>query len=82
MFQPGIDFGLAHDADEMVGWLRVLLDHPEMARWMARHGQRTVERRHTCSHRVDELLQLSARLPELQPGPGLAPNYASLPTAV
>jgi spore maturation protein CgeB len=38
--------------------LRALLDDPEKARALAARGRRTVLERHTCAHRVDELLAL------------------------
>ena len=62
LFTPGEDFLVAHDGDEM----RVLLDRVlrdrELARHLAQHGRRTVLERHTCGHRVDELLALAAEL--------------------
>jgi spore maturation protein CgeB len=63
LFQPGVDYGLARDGDEMAGWLRVMLNNPAMAEWMARHGRATVMARHTCAQRVDELLGLLKALP-------------------
>lgn len=62
LFTPGEDFLVAHDGDEM----RVLLDRVlrdrELARHLAQHGRRTVLERHTCGHRVDELLAVAAEL--------------------
>jgi Glycosyl transferases group 1 len=34
----------------------------ELARHLAQHGRRTVLERHTCGHRVDELLAVAAEL--------------------
>lgn len=78
LFQPGVDYGLARDGDEMTSWLKVLLNNPDLAQWMARHGRATVLSRHTCAHRVDELLVLLERL--LVPQPELAP--ANRPTRI
>jgi spore maturation protein CgeB len=62
LFTPGEDFLVAHDGDQM----RVLLDRVlrdrELARHLAQHGRRTVLERHTCGHRVDELLAVAAEL--------------------
>lgn len=62
LFTPGEDFLVAHDGDEM----RVLLDRVlrdrGLARHLAQHGRRTVLERHTCGHRVDELLAVAAEL--------------------
>jgi spore maturation protein CgeB len=42
--------------------IRFLLTHPEQAQHMAAHGLRTIASRHTCAHRVDELLELVEEL--------------------
>src|SRR5829696_6597042 len=57
LFTPGDDFLVANDGDE----IRVLRDR-ELARHLAQHGRRTVLERHTCGHRVDELLAVAAEL--------------------
>jgi spore maturation protein CgeB len=62
LFTPGEDYLMAEDGDEMRRHLRLLLDNPEMARRLAAHGHRTVLSRHTCAHRVDELLGIVAEL--------------------
>jgi spore maturation protein CgeB len=80
LFQPGVDYGLARDGDEMTGWLKVLLSNPDMAHWMARHGRATVLRRHTCAQRVDQLLSLVEMLPV--PELAQAEAHARLPLAV
>ncbi|MGD9765039.1 MAG: glycosyltransferase [Candidatus Binatia bacterium] len=67
LFTPGRDFLVAADGDEMRRHLDHLLAHPAEAAALARHGRVTVLSRHTCVHRVDELLALSRRL-EAQPG--------------
>lgn len=82
LFQPGVDFGLARDGDELAGWLRLLLRNPDMAQWMASHGQRTVLRRHTSAHRVDALLHILRNLPEAVPMPALIEASLAQPVAV
>jgi spore maturation protein CgeB len=62
LFSAGRDYLVAHDAGEMTSQLAFLLRHPGVARRMAAHGRRTVLSRHTCAHRVDELLAICARL--------------------
>jgi spore maturation protein CgeB len=42
--------------------LRALLGDPEMAREFARNGLETILQRHTCTHRVDELLTIVNQL--------------------
>ncbi len=62
LFRPGEDFLVARTGGEMRELIRALLDHPEVARGLAERGRRTVLARHTCAHRVDELLGIVRRL--------------------
>jgi spore maturation protein CgeB len=61
LFSPGHDYLVARDGREMVQHLRYVLRNVALARDLASHGQRTIFARHTCSHRVDELLAIYAR---------------------
>jgi spore maturation protein CgeB len=58
LFTPGKDFLTARDGNEMRHHLRTLLEEPKTARELAVHGRRTILARHTCAHRVDELLDI------------------------
>jgi spore maturation protein CgeB len=62
LFTPGEDFLVAHDGAEMEAHLRFLLEDGNAARKLAEHGRSTVLARHTCAHRVDELLDIYAGL--------------------
>jgi spore maturation protein CgeB len=62
LFTPGSDFLVARDGKEMVALLRELRQDDALARSLAEHGLRTIRARHTCAHRVDELLAISAEL--------------------
>jgi spore maturation protein CgeB len=62
LFEPGRDFLVGRDAAEMREHLRALLRHPARADELARHGRRTILARHTCVHRVDELLAIAREL--------------------
>ena len=64
-FEPGSDFIVARDGAEMRAHLRAVLHEPQLARELAEHGRKTILARHTCAHRVDELLDIYA---ELVPG--------------
>ena len=66
LFTPGKDFLVAHDGAEMQQHLKLLLADEEAARVMAQHGRRTILARHTCAHRVDELLGIYAELENSQ----------------
>ena len=56
LFTPGRDYLVANNGGEMRAKLKHLLDHPDAAAEQAAHGLETVLARHTCAHRVDELL--------------------------
>jgi spore maturation protein CgeB len=60
LFTPGRDFLVAHNGAEMRRHLRAILHEPELAASLRRHGRSTILRRHTCAHRVDELLAILA----------------------
>ena len=60
LFEPGADYALARDGAEMTRWLQTLLANPAQAQALAHHGRASVLRAHTCAHRADELLALSA----------------------
>jgi spore maturation protein CgeB len=62
LFTPGEDYLVARSGAEMVRHLESLLDDPEAARRLAAHGHRTLLSRHTCAHRVDELMEVVAEL--------------------
>lgn len=58
LFEPGQDFLMARDPEEMVLHLKTVLHEPALAREISRHGLSTIQSRHTCAHRVDELLAI------------------------
>ena len=58
LFRTGRDYLVARDGEEMKRHLRDLLADPGMAREIARSGRETILDRHTCAHRVDELLAI------------------------
>jgi spore maturation protein CgeB len=62
LFTPGEDFLVAESGDRMRSHLSALLADRAMARSVAERGRRTVLARHTCGHRVDELLAIAASL--------------------
>ena len=58
LFTPGRDFLTAASGAEMTEQLSALLADRQAAERLAGHGRRTILARHTCSHRVDELLAI------------------------
>jgi spore maturation protein CgeB len=62
LFTPGRDFLVARNADEMGRHLRCLLQDSSLARELIEHGRRTLLSRHTCGHRVEELLAIGRQV--------------------
>jgi spore maturation protein CgeB len=62
LFEPGLDYLVASSGAEMCRQLQRLLSGTELAGRIAAHGRATIERRHTCAHRTDELLGIVAEL--------------------
>jgi spore maturation protein CgeB len=62
LFEPGSDFLVARNGAEMRKQLRDVLHDQALAARLASHGRRTILARHSCAHRVDELLGIYAEL--------------------
>lgn len=62
LFLEGADYLVARDGDEMRAHLRALSYDPAMCRSLAASGLARIHARHTCAHRVDELLAIVERL--------------------
>ncbi|CUH13326.1 hypothetical protein JSE7799_00245 [Jannaschia seosinensis] len=58
LFRPGEDYLVARDGDEMKTQMRRVLEDPEMAAALAASGLDRIRSRHTCAHRVQELLDI------------------------
>jgi spore maturation protein CgeB len=56
LFTPGDDFLLARSGAEMRDHLDAIRHDRELAAELSRHGRATIATRHSCAHRVDELL--------------------------
>jgi spore maturation protein CgeB len=62
LFTPGGDFLLARSGAEMRDHLNAIRHDPELAAELSRYGHATIEARHSCAHRVDELLAICRAL--------------------
>jgi spore maturation protein CgeB len=62
LFHPGEDFLLARNGDEMRRHIAAVLADTRLATRLSARGRRTIGARHTCAHRVDELLGILAGL--------------------
>ncbi len=60
LFRAGEDYLIAHDGDEMAAHLHALKHDAALAEALARNGLATIRARHTCAHRVDELMGILA----------------------
>ena len=62
LFTAGKDFLFARDGREMTRRLNDLLHDEAMAAELSSHSFQTIRARHTCAHRVDELLAIYSDL--------------------
>jgi spore maturation protein CgeB len=62
LFSPGEDFLIAKNGAEMQSLIAALLADTGARRALAQRGLKTVLARHTCAHRVDELLGIVTEL--------------------
>lgn len=62
LFCVGEDFLMVRDGAEMTRALRRLKKEPELRESLVRSGLETVRSRHTCAHRVDELMAIVERV--------------------
>ncbi len=67
LFEPGSDYLTAGDGAQMRRHLHDLLHDSAMAADLARRGHETILRRHTCRHRVDELIAICHELEATHP---------------
>jgi spore maturation protein CgeB len=62
LFRPGQDYLVAKDGDQMTRHLSDLKNDPALRAALVSSGLETILARHTCAHRVDELLSIVAAL--------------------
>lgn len=67
LFRPGVDYLVAQDLPQMARLMRALAVDRELRSELVRNGLATVRARHTCAHRVDELLTIVARIKQREP---------------
>ncbi len=72
LFSAGKDFLMARNQREMASCLRAVLCDRDLADELSSQGRQTILSRHTCGHRVDELLHIHAQLQ--------APSGTPMPT--
>jgi spore maturation protein CgeB len=62
LFRPGDDYLVADDGKVVSHWLRALKHDSALREALAASGLETIRARHTCAHRVNELLAIAAEL--------------------
>jgi spore maturation protein CgeB len=62
LFTPGRDFLVARDGEAMRQAIRSVLSDDALAASLAQRGRQTILERHSCAHRVDELLAIHGSL--------------------
>jgi spore maturation protein CgeB len=62
LFRAGTDYLTATDTSSMVRQLRAVLHDRALAAALAAAGLQTIASRHTCDHRVDELMRIVGSL--------------------
>ncbi len=67
LFTPGEDFLVAQSGEAVRRHLETLRDDPALRAALTASGLATIAERHTCAHRVDELLDILAGLEAPQP---------------
>jgi len=68
LFRPGDDYLLARDGEEMKRCMREVIEQPGLAAQLRANGLETIRSRHTCAHRVEELLAIVEELEGLRAG--------------
>lgn len=62
LFVRDRDYLVARDGSEMRELVHAVLEDEDLARSLATHGRRQILERHSCAHRVDELLEIVVAL--------------------
>jgi spore maturation protein CgeB len=69
LFRRNRDFLVARGTEEMKASIRAVLNEPDLAASLARSGLETISARHTCRHRVEELLDHIRGISGVRPRP-------------
>jgi spore maturation protein CgeB len=58
LFRAGTDYLVARNGFEMIQMMRAVLDDSALRESLVRNGLERIRSRHTCAHRVDELMEI------------------------
>ena len=62
LFTPGEDFRFVQNGEEMQALMQQVIASEPWVKEMTAHGLQTIQQRHTCAHRVDELYAICEEL--------------------
>jgi spore maturation protein CgeB len=62
LFTPGVDFLVARDGASMHAHMKALMADDDLRRALSERGRATILARHTCAHRVDQLVGILREL--------------------
>ena len=62
LFRPGVDYLIARDGRSAEHHMRDLAQDAGLRRSLMEHGLQSIRARHSCAHRVDELLDILVQL--------------------
>jgi spore maturation protein CgeB len=74
LFTIGKDFLMARNRKEMIASIRDVLNDKEMASELSAQGRQTILSRHTCAHRVSELIGIYRELEGSRSQPPVEPT--------
>lgn len=78
LFRAGEDYLIAKDGEAMGRLLRAVLHDTDLAAHLSRNGRARILARHSCAHRVDELLRIYRRISGAAPTPRSTPAEAEV----
>jgi spore maturation protein CgeB len=62
LFTQGKDYLVAYNGNEMKNLLKEVINNESFAQSLSVHGQNTILKKHTCAHRVKELLEICDKI--------------------
>lgn len=72
LFKEGRDYIVVDSPEQMTEVLRTLMRDSDLRCYLSEHAFNTIQSRHTCAHRVDELMQIAGSIRSVVPGALLA----------
>jgi spore maturation protein CgeB len=58
LFNPGADYLVARDEAQMERYMKAVINDPDLRRSLVENGLNAIHSRHSCAHRVDQLLAI------------------------